>query len=218
MERLEKTPFYFKTQFHLVKLLGIEARNPVELLEEIRKVPISSIYYHTHRFLQQHHYLSPEPPNDFAYWLANILNLRELGELFASLDTVSFKNMEELRTQFIGILEKYLSKDRRTVECADCHEFHFMSCVTFVLPTPYVAHNLREFAKILGKISINSLYFHIFEARMRLERNENDFSAWFKSIGKDKLANEVSKLDPYTVTLEGLRRKFMELIAKNAKA
>jgi len=91
------TPFHFHTQFHLVTLLGLKAKNSIELLDGIKKVPPSSIYYHTHRFLQQHHYLSPEPPNDFAYWLTNILNLKRLGEAFASVDTVSFANMEELR-------------------------------------------------------------------------------------------------------------------------
>lgn len=208
-------PFYFKARFHLVRLLGLKAKNPAELLDGIKKVPISSIYYHTHRFLQQHHYLSPEPPNDFAFWLVNILNLRDLGEQFAGIDTISFRKMEDLRTKFIRILENYLSKSGSNTECTEGYRFHFMSCVMFVLPTPYVAHNLKEFVEILDKISINSLYFHIFESRMRLARGENDFSAWFKSIGKIALASEISKLDPYTITLEGLRKKIIGIINKN---
>ncbi len=210
--------FYFKTHFHLVKLLGIKAKNPLELLEGIRNVPLSSIYYHTHRFLQQHHYLYPEPPNDFAYWLTNILNLRGLGEQFFGINTVGFRNLHELKAEFVRILEEYLSKGGRTTECSESLGFHFMSCVTFVVPTPYVAHNLKEFVKILRKVSPCSLYFHMFEARMRLERDDNDFSAWFKGIGKTKLAQGISKLDPYTITLEGLRKKIIEVIEKNAKA
>ncbi|KPJ74126.1 hypothetical protein AMJ52_01825 [candidate division TA06 bacterium DG_78] len=206
--------FYFKSNFHLVTLLGLKAKDPVELLEKIKKVPRASIYYHTHRFLQQHHYLSPEPPNDFAYWLINVLNLKDLGELFAGVDTVSFRNMESLRAEFIKILETYLSRSGRIAECAEYHEFHFISCLTFILPTPYVAHSVKEFRGILSKISINSLYFHMFEARMRLERDENDFSAWFKSIGKNDLARTISKLDPYTITLEGLRKKIIETVSK----
>jgi hypothetical protein len=210
-------PFYFRTRFHLVKLLKDKAKNPLELLEGIKRVPISSIYYHTHRFLQQHHYLSPEPPNDFAYWLINVLNLRDLGEMFASVDTVSFKTLEALRAEFIKIMEAYFAKGRHTNECAACYEFHFIGCITFIVPTPYIAHNVKEFVKILGRISIDSLYFHIFEARMRLERDDNDFSAWFKSIGKKELANEISKLDPYTITLEGLRKKIIEKANKYVK-
>lgn len=210
-------PFHFYTQSHLVKLLGVKARNPVELLDGIKKVPLSSIYYHTHRFLQQHHYLSPEPPNDFAYWLKNILNLNELGEEFASVDTVSFKNMEDLRKEYIETLEEYISKTKKIVDCTEGYDFHFMSCIAFTFSTKYFAHNLKEFIEITEKISINSLYFHIFEAKMRLERDENDFSLWLKGLGKNKLAEEISKLDPYTITLEGLREKIIKLVKKYAK-
>jgi len=211
------SPFYFKTHFHLVKLLGIKAKNPRELLTGIKKVPLSSIYYHTHRFLQQHHYLSPEPPNDFAYWLTNMLNMRDLGEQFFGVDTVHFHNLRELRAEFITILENYLSRHKRNAACAEFYEFHFVSCTTFVLPTPYVAHDLKEFAEILWKISPNSLYYHIFEARMRLERDENDFSAWLKGIGYANIAQEISKLDPYTITMEGLRKKIIGVIDRNAR-
>jgi hypothetical protein len=209
------SPFYFYTRLHLVRLLGLKARNPRELLECIRKVPASSIYYHTHRFLQQHHYLSPEPPNDFAYWL-DALNMKELSEALASVDTVSFKDIEEMRAEFIRIFTEYISKGNRIAEYAERQEFHFMSCVTFVLPTPYVAHDLKEFVEVMRKISIDSIYFHTFEARMRLERKENDFAAWFEDIGKPELAEELSRLDPYTMTLEGLREKIIEVANRYA--
>ncbi len=208
-------PFYFKTEAHLVNLLGIKAKNPKELLEGIKIVPPSSIYYHTHRFIQQHHYLSPEPPNDFAYWLTNILNLSELGEAIASVDIIRFKKMEELRKEFIKILEDYISKGKHISESPEGEEFYFKSCTTFVLSTPYVANNLEEFIKILDKISINSLYFHIFEAQRRLNKNENDFSEWLRTIGKKELAEKLSSLDPYTITLEGLRKKIKQILTKN---
>lgn len=210
-------PFYFKTHFHLVRLLGIRVKNPRQLLAGIKKVPLSSIYYHTHRFLRQHHYLSPEPPNDFAYWLTNILGVRDLGEQFFSVNTIDFHNLRELRAEFVTILENYVSKHKRNATCAEGLEFHFVSCKTFVLPTPYVAHDLKEFGEILSKISLNSLYYHMFEARMRLERNENDFSAWLKGIGYATIAREVSRFDPYTITLEGLRKKIIGIINRNAR-
>jgi len=211
------TPFHFYTQMHLIELLRIKAKNPVEILEGLKKVPTSSIYYHTHRFLQQHHYLSPEPPNDFAYWITEVLGLEELGESLAGVDTVSFKNLEELRAEYIKILTNYISKGKHIIDCEDGEEFHFMSCKTVVLPTPYFAHNLKEFIEILGKITINSLYFHMFEARMRLKRDENDFANWFRNMGEKKLAKDLLRLDPYNVTLEGLREDIINLVRKYAK-
>jgi len=93
-----------------------------------------------------------------------------------------------------------------------------MGCKTFVLPTPYFAHNLKEFIEILNKISINSLYFHMFEARMRLKRDENDFANWFRNMGEKKLAKDLLRLDPYNVTLEGLREDIINLVRKYAKS
>lgn len=209
--------FHFYTQAHLVKLLGLKARDPLELMEGIKTVPLSSIYYHTHRFLQQHHYLSPEPPNDFAFWLTDILNLSELGEAIASVNIISFKKIKDLRAEFVSILSNYLTKGKHTTTCPEGGEFYFKGCVTFVLPTPYVVNNLKEFAEVMDKISVNSLYFHIFEAPKRLARDENDFSAWFKGIGEIELAKKLSRFDPYTITLEGLRKKIKETVLKHVK-
>ncbi|HEY7535884.1 MAG TPA: DUF5752 family protein [Thermodesulfobacteriota bacterium] len=210
-------PFHFYTQLHLIELLGIKAKNPVEVLDALKKVPASSVYYHTHRFLQQHHYLSPEPPNDFAYWISNVLNLEELGESLASIDTVSFKSLEDLRSEYIKILTDYISGGKYFVDCEEGNEFHFMSCKSFILPTPYLAHDLKEFIEILSKITINSIYFHIFEARMRLQRDENDFANWFRNIGEKKLAKDLSELDPYNITLQGLREDIIDLVKRYAK-
>jgi len=209
--------FHFMTQYSLVELLGLKANNPSELLEEIRSVPVSSIYYHTHRFLQLHNYLSPEPPNDFAFWLKDILHLEELGETFFSIDTISFNNLEDLRSKFVEILDDYFLAGGNIVDCPKGYEFYFMGCQTFVLPTPFIANNIIEFAEILSKISVNSLYFHIFEARMRLGIPENDFSIWLKGIGQEDLAKEISKLDPYNITLENLRRKIINMVTKHAQ-
>ncbi|MBU1888113.1 MAG: hypothetical protein KKB46_02840, partial [Candidatus Omnitrophica bacterium] len=56
-ENNEKT-FRFYTRLHLKILTGLRASNLKELLSLIKKVPGSSIYCHTHRFLQQLQYFS----------------------------------------------------------------------------------------------------------------------------------------------------------------
>jgi hypothetical protein len=209
-------PFRFYTRYHLVELLGRTARNPKELLDGLCEIPGSSVYYHTHRFLQQHQYLSPEPPNDFAFWVTNSLGIDALGEALASVDTVRFRSLASLRGRFIEILENaLLQENSRSRECPEGEEFHFLSCRTFILPTAYEARNLKEFLEILRKVSINSIYFHVFEARLRLERGENDFSNWLEGIGEKALAHEISRLDPYTVTLEGLRRNIIQQVSRH---
>lgn len=208
-------PFGFYTRLHLTELTGLKASTLDELLDLLRKVPGSSIYHHTHRFLQQHQYLSPEPPNDFAYWVTESLGEIELGERLASIDTVQYSTIRALRTKIISTIEDYiklagLAKERfaRVGE-----EFHFMKSVSFILPTNYVAHDLREFKEILEKVTIDSIYFHVFEARLRLERGTNDFSFWIESsLGEKALARQIARLDPYTRTLDNLRKTLIQLI------
>jgi hypothetical protein len=90
--------------------------------------------------------------------------------------------------------------------------------VSVILPTPYVAHDLREFVEVLRKLSLGSLYFHIFESRLRLSRGLNDFSAWLEdSLDERELAQEIARLDPYNYTLEGLRSSLIQLIEKRIK-
>ncbi len=74
---------------------------------------------------------------------------------------------------------------------------------------------MREFVEALRKLSPGSLYFHIFESRLRLGRGLNDFSAWLAdSLDEHELADRIARLDPYTYTLEGLRAQLIQLIEK----
>ncbi len=211
---MEFTPFEFKSRLILTELLGRRASNLPELTDGIRTVPLSSIYHHTHRFLQQHHFLSPEPPNDFAYWVTNMLNEEVAGEMLASLDIMQFVRLSDLRMRFLELLEGYLKGARHKVGagCPEGEEFHFMSSRIFVVSTGYVANNVSEFKDILKTISIHAIYFHMFEAKLRLEKGDNDFSIWLRSAGKTKEAEQISRLDPYTFTLEGLRERLLKIV------
>lgn len=209
--------FRFYSKHDLTILVGKRARTGKELLECLREVPESSIYYHTHKFLQQYHYLTPAPPNDFANWAINSLNDDLLGEKLSSIDVVQFEKISALRDRFIEVIEKHLAAKENDRESPPGEEFHFMASQTFVFPTSYVVHTLAEFGSVLERVTINSLYHHMFDAKLRLGRGENDFSAWFRGLGKDQLANEVKKFDPYAYTLEGLRKRILVLVKRHDK-
>ena len=208
-------PFHFFTRVHLRELTGLRAHNLTELLEHLRTVPGSVIYHHTHHFLQQHQYLSPEPPNDFAFWVTESLNNNRLGERLASINTTEFPTIRELREQIIKIIEPEVARKKDQSQAPEGEELHFMRAISFVLPTPYTAVNLSEFLKGLKKVTIGSLYYHIFESRLRLEKPTNDFSNWLEeNLGEKTLAEQIKKLDPYTHTMEGLRKRLIFLIEK----
>lgn len=206
--------FHFHTKLDQTILLGQKAKNAAELLGGIKMAPKSSIYYHTHHYLQQHHYLSPEPPNDFAYWITEVMNDAVLGERLSSIDISTFMSITELQERLIKLLSAQLKDAEKVQDCPPGQEFHFMGLQTFVLPTPHKARDLAQFREILTKISISSLYYHMFDAKLRLEKGGNDFSRWFSDLGKKELAEAVTRLDPYTQTLEGLRKKIITLTAR----
>ena len=69
---------------------------------------------------------------------------------------------------------------------------------------------------VLKKISIRAIDFHVFNARLRLERGINDFSNWIDtSLGYPELASRLETFDPYTYTLEGLRKNIIDIIRKS---
>jgi len=211
-------PFAFHTKLEQTLLLGRKARNLRMLIDGIREVPDASIYHHTHRFLIQHHYLSPEPPTGFAYWVTEVLNDKVLGERLSSIDIIQFGSIGALRERLLAVLEDHAASVERIVDAPRGEEFHFLASRMFVLPTTYVAASLDQFREFLGRVTINSIYYHMFDARLRLERGDNDFSRWLDDEGFRDLAAEIRNLDPYTQTLEGLRNRLTAMVSEYESA
>ena len=208
-------PFHFSTRLHLKELTGLKASNLSQLVSRLKEVPDAVIYYHTHSFLEEYQFLTPEPANDFALWVEEALGYEILAERLASIDTFEFPTIGALRQRIIGVMQDFLAGVTNEREAPQDNEFHFIKSIDVVLPTPYVAHDLREFIDILRKISINSLYFHIFEAKLRLQRGTNDFSMWLEDcLGEKELAEQIARLDPYNYTLENLRGTVFQLCKK----
>lgn len=210
--------FRFFTRVSLTQATGRKARNLSQLLDHLRQVSDAAIYHHTHRFLSQHQFLSPEPPNDFAYWVASALLDGELAEKLAAVDTISYHTLEDLRAALARVIEERIASGLPGREASPGQEFHFMESLSFVFPTPYEVWTLPEFADALGKVSIHSLYYHIFESRLRLPGKSNDIAEWMeKGLSEPGLARALRSLDPYTQTAEGLRRRILGLVQKRIK-
>lgn len=206
-------PFRFCTRLTLRESTGLRAVTLAQLAHYLKVLPGSVIFHHTHHYLQQHQSLTPEPPNDFAYWVSEVLGDRGLGERLASVDTVQFASIRALRDRLVATIEAHLGAHPwlRLRVAPPEEAFHFVKAVSIVLPTPYRAATLAAFAEALQAVTMDSLYYHIFEARLRLERG-NDFARWFTGLGEPALAAAVATLDPYTHTMEDLRRTILTLV------
>jgi hypothetical protein len=88
-----------------------------------------------------------------------------------------------------------------------------MQSVSFILPTNFEASDLREFRDALERVSLASISYHMFDARLRLEQGDNDFAKWLESaLGEKMLADRLRNLDPYTITEDGLRRRMIAMV------
>ena len=206
-------PFEFRSHLVLVELTGWTAKNLTELVEKLRNAPDSVVYHHTHHFLQQHLWLSPEPPNDFAYWVRNSLEDDLLAEKLAAISPLESQSVSDLRDRIVATIAEHTRKSRNSRECPEGEEFRFMKATLFITPTSFVVWTLKEFADAIEHVSIHSLYYHMVEARLRLGKPTNDFSFWLStSLDENWLAGALNRIDPYTYTMEGLRRKILELV------
>ncbi len=204
----------------MVELTGVRAVSLPELVGHIRAIDSSSIYFHTHQFVRQHLYLSPEPPNDFAYWVSDVLSDERLGEALSAIDITAFPSIGSIREALISTIESELEKRPRlkNLICPEGEEFNFLKSISFIFPTDCKAYDLAEFSNCLRLVSLDSLYFHMFEARLRLQRPTNDFSNWFAtSLGEEKLAVDIARIDPYTYTGEGIRAAILKILDGHLK-
>ena len=204
--------FVFQTEHRLVMLTGEKARSLRELVARLSRVSGSSIFYHTHHQYLSHHFEKPVFHNDFALWVSVALNEELLSERLAAIDLLAFGSIRQLRDFIIAQVESYLAEiGRMPRECLPGDELHFCESKSFVMPSGIVAHNIPEFFANLRKVSNASLFFHFFEARLRLEQPTNDFSAWLRYRGAEDLAVAIDQLNPYLMTMEELREEIIKL-------
>ena len=205
-------PFAFYTERRLVVLTGRKASNLQELLDHLTHVSGSCIFYHTHYLYLTHHFERPRFYNEFVSWVLTALQERRLAERLAALDPLGMTSIRELREAMIAIIRHHIESDGRAPRvCPPGDEFHFCEAKSFIMPTGLVARDAGEFFDMVGQVTNTCIHFHFVEARLRLERPVNDFSQWLASLGETKLARKIGNLNPYSMTLDELRREIVKL-------
>jgi len=204
--------FVFQTEHRLVMLTGKKASSLPELVGLLRQVSGSSVFYHTHHQYLAHHFEKAVFHNDFALWASVALLEEPLAEKLASIDLLAFGSIRELRECIIAKVESYMTEvGRATRECLPGDEFHFCESKSFIMPSGVVARDIPEFFASFRRVSNSSLFFHYFEARLRLRQKTNDFSSWLRYRGADSVAEAIERLNPYLMTLEELREEIIRL-------
>jgi hypothetical protein len=80
------------------------------------------------------------------------------------------------------------------------------------VPTGLEARSLTEFRKILATVDASAVYYHNFEAILRLGRKMGDFALWIEEqLNLPELAQKISKVDFYMTSLESIRHRIIKL-------
>lgn len=211
--RWARSPFYFNSASHLLRIGREKANCLQELLEAIRNCAEASIFQHTFQTLEEHHFIKEGFSNDFSHWTFAACNEVELAERMAAIDVREFTSIAALRERLAHLIDTYLQKNPRAATRPAMEPFYLMAADLVVIPTPYVARNLEEFVDGLHKVTIHSIYYHFIDARLRLKLNTNDFSVWLEQeLDMSQTGDRLNRIDIYTSTLEGVRRAILKII------
>jgi len=211
MRERAEVPFEFSTCVELRQMLGMRAETEKELVGFLKHVSLDSVYYHTHGALLRHRYRAGMYSNDFATWVAIQVRDRVLGEQLAVLEPLDFASISDFRDKIISVVEDHLKGMTVVPRVVYGEPFDFIESRVVEVPTGTKVHTMEEFRKAVSEVDDGSLYFHALQARVRLDRRRNDFSAWLgDALDLPSLAAKVQALDPY---IGGLKRVRVQMLA-----
>jgi len=213
-DQLAKNPFSFRECFLMPMPIGKKAINLRELLQAVRELDESVLYYHIFQSRLATTQPGEEYPNEFAQWAATALQDIKLAEKLSSFDPFEYENIAQVRQAVIDILEEYLWDIPFIPWARSGFEFHFCEASTVVMRSHIRAQTLQMFCETLRKVGLDSIYYHFFEARWRLGvRKVDDFSYWIEAnFGLPELVAAIRGIDIYFYSLTEIRNTLLGLI------
>jgi hypothetical protein len=207
-------PFEFKQCTTMLKSTGRKAGSLRELRNGIEVIDIDSLFHHTFQYFLKGHML--EYTNDFAHWAGESLEERALAEQLSSVDPYAFDDIESLRQGILAIIDRYLEQFPEPRHTMKGHEFYFNQTLTLIFPAGVRVQNLAEFLMGIKYIDPTSIYYHFYEARIRL--GVDDFSTWMAGpLEKPALAEKIRSIDPFMHSTEEIRQHITEFVELEVK-
>jgi len=211
--RKARAPFHFNSAAHLIRIGREKAGNLSELLEALKVCPDESIFQHTFQTLREHHFIREGFSNDFAHWAFASCNEVGLAERLAGIDVREVTSIAALRQRLVDIVADHLGQNPRARDRAAFEPFYFSASEVVVIPTPFMALDLEEFADGIRHVSLTSIHFHFIDARLRLKLDSNDFSLWLQhELDLAAVADRINRIDIYTSTLHDVRRAILRFV------
>lgn len=208
--------FVFRDVVNILKSTEYRASTLRELRGCIAGVSENSIFHHTYQYFLKGHI--QEHTNDFAYWASEYLEERALAEYLSNIDPYSYRSVEDLRRGLLKVIDSYLENFPEPREVLPGDEFYFNEAVSFVFPAGIRARNLAEFLLAVKYLDASSLYYHFYEARVRLRKRRDDFSKWIDEVMRSKhMADELRDIDPFMHNIEGIREHLIQILEEGLR-
>ncbi|MFQ5442261.1 MAG: DUF5752 family protein [Thermodesulfobacteriota bacterium] len=204
-------PFEFRQCISILKATGRKARTLKELRNLIAISSDEAVFHHTYQYFLKGHIM--EYTNDFAHWAGESLEERVLAEHLSNIDVFAYRDISKLREKILLQIDTYLETFPEPREAMAGEEFYFNETITLVFHVGIRVKNLAEFLMALKYIDAGSIYYHFYEARMRLGEGVGDFSKWIKDVfKKEELAAKIASIDPFMHNIEKIREHLIEYL------
>jgi hypothetical protein len=206
-------PFNFRDSIRLTSPTGASAATLREFLVAIESVHSEVLHHHLRETPLRYPFRPGDLPNDFAIWAARGLEDSALAERLAVLDPFHERDIEILRERVVEAVETSLEEDHHGRSVLPGREFFFSRSYAVEIELGITAGSMDELLQCLETIPATSLYYHVYEARLRNPDGRDDISVWLDtSLGAQHLTVRLSDLDIYLLSLENCRRVIVELL------
>jgi hypothetical protein len=208
--------FIFTQCVKIIKATGKKAGDIHELRAIIAAISEESIFHHTCQYFLKEHML--EYTNDFAHWAGESLEESSLAEHLSNIDPYDYRNISDLRNELLRVIDDYNKRFPEPRKAIPGDEFYFNQTITLTFPVGIRAQNLAEFLIGIRYIDAQSIYYHFYEARMRLRNGVDDFSLWMEQVlGKKELAGKIRAIDPFMHHIEGIRTYIITAVEEEVR-
>jgi hypothetical protein len=210
--------FQFSSSASLERLTGRTAFNLEELLDLMRTCSKTSIFYHTFSAFMKLREVHAPFNNDFAVWVAGMLNEKALAERLTAVDLSEYNTLEKLRNRLVYLIQSHIEENPLCCKKIADEPFYLHDVTRVVYLTDHFAYDLASFREMLTRISIYSIYFHFIESRLQSKIKTDDFSVWIEeALNMPSLAQKIRAIDISVSDLEGLRSRIIRLIDESSR-
>lgn len=206
-------PFKFYHESEITIYTGIRVDSINSFYTGIQKVSESSIFYHLHHSYFRKHFTPTDNMNDFARWLWVSIGEPSISEKIAMINPFLFDSIKACRKKLLVSLKEYIGKVELFPRVPKDREFYFLELQSFIHPTGFEAHNLKEFKKGIERLSISGMFYHLIDSRIRVNRHTNDFSLWLsKELSENSKAQAIEQLNLFSLNLWDIKNEIIDIL------